>query len=49
MLSFGTAGCNLGRRYYLHALNFQVNDVGYPHKPWRHERVDIGWRAAPDE
>ena len=30
VLSFGTAGCNLGCRYYLHALDFQVNDVGTP-------------------
>ena len=29
VLSFGTAGCNLGCRYYLQqALNFQVHDVG---------------------
>ena len=50
VLSFGTAGCNLGCRYYLqHALNFQVSDVEYPHQPRRHGRADIGWKGAPDE
>jgi hypothetical protein len=50
VFSFGTGRCNLGRRYYLqHALNFQVNDVGYPHRPRRHGRADIGWKGAADE
>jgi hypothetical protein len=37
-------------RYYLqHALNFQVHDAAHPHRPRRHGRADLGWKAAPDD
>jgi DNA repair photolyase len=37
-------------RYYLqHALNFQVHDAAQPHRPHRHGRADIGWKATPDD
>ena len=49
VLSFGTAGCNLGCRYYLHALNFQVNDVGSPAPASAARAGGHRMEGAPDE